>query len=104
MNGLTLLAIVVGAIGILLIMAYLLDRRSKNKGNILSGGKQELIPAQGKYTYLFLAIFLSGAAILLWGFGIQSGFLQILAGIVILGSLILRFIWTIKTLEKASNK
>jgi preprotein translocase subunit SecG len=104
MNGTMLLTIVIAVIALLIFLAYLLDRRSKKKGNMLFGGNDELVPAQGKYTYIFLALIIFGTIVLIYGFYIHSVFLQILGGILFVVSIGLRWFWTIKTLMNANKK
>ena len=104
MNGTALLIIVIVVIAILIFIAYLLDRRSKKKGNMLFGGNDELVPAQGKYTYIFLTLIILGTIVLIYGFIRFSVFLQIIGGGMLVISIGLRWYWSIKTLLKSNNK
>jgi hypothetical protein len=103
MNGLLLFVFVsLASIGFTTLISFRLDRRAKKNGNLLFHDKQEVVPSQGKNLYFFLAILLLGITLFIWGYAESSQFLKIIAGIVIAGSIVLRFYWTITTLLKES--
>lgn len=85
------LIILVGVVGLLVGVTYLLDRRSKEKGGLLTGERIPVWKGNRFTFYLSLLIMLIGVGIFLRGFIIQSTILMILGVLVGGGAYVYRF-------------
>lgn len=85
------IVILIGVVGLLVGVAYALDRRSKQKGGLLTGEREPVWKGGRLSFYLSLLIMLIGAGIFLSGFIIQSSIAMILGVLVGGGAYAYRF-------------
>jgi len=104
MNETTIgVVITVILLGILVLVAHSLDRRSKRKGTILTGTKNQQQPWTRTRFYLTLLLTLIGVAVLIWGYFIHSWQIMVLGSIIFLGSIGFRYYWIARKLFSNSN-
>ena len=83
--------VLVGVIGLLVGVTYLLDRRSKEKGGLLTGERDPVWKGGRLTFYLSLLVMLIGAGIFTKGFIDRSTIIMIFGGLVGGGAYIYRF-------------
>jgi hypothetical protein len=98
------LIVVVALIGGLVGVAYLLQQRSKRKGDLLTGTKSSMLPqARGRF-YLSLLVTLVGAVLGTWGILRPSFPLIVIGGLLIVGSIGVRYFWQLTHLIKKDDE
>lgn len=104
MNETTIgVVIIVILLGILVMVALLLDHRTKRKGTILTGTKNQQQPWTRTRFYLSLLLTLAGVAVLIWGYFIHSWQAMVLGSLIFLLSIGIRYYWIARKLFSNSN-
>ncbi|MBI5951834.1 MAG: hypothetical protein HY865_09270 [Chloroflexi bacterium] len=99
MNSTTIgIVVLVMLVAGLVAVAGLLDRRSKRKGDLITGQKHQQPPGARMRFYSSLLVTLIGGALLIWGVLVHSWLLIILGVIIFIASIAFRYYWNIRKL------